>query len=1782
MFKIAKQIRISAKLDKSGFQKELNQLLKKGYDLNLNDGNFKSVVNDITKELNKLKSTLNNVNGNTFDNTASGVNKTKDAVKDLNSELTRMSNKNLSSTSIIADKNGLSEINKYKDGIAQTTSEVIKNGQVTKQVVTENISQFNNLKNQLQSKLNMAKGNSFIDDSVLTNLQMKLNSINTNTPEKEFNELRNAINNLSSSDSGIVRLQNSITKLQERIANIRKNKIDIVDSIEIGEIKQAENEILNLKNMLSQLKTGDVIDGKKISSSINQATNSVRTLENEFRNVNTTASGLTTTMRSIFSYAIGGTGIYAIINSLKNASDVVIELNKNMVDLKKVTDETQQTYNNFLKNMHSVALELGTQSSAMVNATTNWAKTGKNLQEASKLAENTVILTKVGDVENVDTAQTYMLPALQAFNIEAEKSITLIDKYNNVSNNMATTVNDVGDAMSKSASSMSVAGNSLEQTIALIATAESQTKLSGAEVGSALKTLSMRLATFKDTETGEVIPKMAEKIKELSGVDITDLNGQLKNTYDIYTEIGKVYKDLDKNTQMQLNEILGGKLRGNVVSAILSNVSELQRAYDLANNSAGSAMNEFEKYQEGVEYSIDRLKEQVNGLYTSFINSDFLKGLTDGVADAIGMFNELVGTIGSLPTTVTLVTGAMTIFNKSFRENAQILTSSIPLTNSWQSNLLKTETSLKSQIASIKANITQLKSYSLQYSEAGLSTKGFGKNLLSLNGQLALSTAGMVATKVAIIALNTAMSMALTMGISAIISGLGSLIDKIVLTRSELNELNSEFITTNSETNTSKVIDLVNTYEELQNTLSTLKEGTSSYKDVEDKLATTQESILSIYPSASKAIEYNTEAKRLNLEATKKLIDKDLELAKADALDVLEKNDTKTDTGLDKAIEQYQEYYKVLEKVNDLAEKEETKSVNIESKLSDSGELLVNAKDVDVYKKRVESLNDTLEASYEAYKILGVSNDKYAEKAKKVGEALGYTSSQTEELINKLKETDETANETAEALEDINGDGIIDATDQMLKLAETTDEAKTAVQNLGDAFSQLESPIKMLETAIKEFKEYGMVSDDTWSNIITSGNSELIALLGDNENFLKNAEQLYGNLKTQQEELAQQTIRRAQEDVNASNQVIDATNAEISAVENLANAKENISSNSIQKRANMESILASNNANSYAIDESNYINKENSKMRSSFDIANERMRAEKEVVDNNSQNYNADDKNYVSLANSKITSSDSVNNAMIDGTRQMVNSNNSNYSVDAKNYANYINSKIASFRAFAKAQNQGLNLGTLGFKKESEMVIKEFENYKNQVDSIANSISNTVSSYVGSGGVGGVVSHGNIGGGSGSGKKGSPGSSSSTKNEVEDMESLVKRYHDLEDAINDVNNELELNKLLQETASGRNKIKLMEEEIRLYKKQQQAIKDLISEQKKEAQELKNSLSGQGVAFNSQGDISNYNQILASKVNWANSLSGDAKSNAIEQVKALEEAMESYDELVNKTIPSQEQEWESLNATIKEVYKTQADLVVSMEKEISDVIEYELNKRYDKKKEALSKEKELYNKEYEEANFEEEMNTERDKLADIQAEIDKVKNDTSRAGQLRLKQLMEEYEEQQKVINDKIKEQQNQAINDRFDQEEELLDKELEDMTSSENLSKLVAEAISSGMIKIGNETINVQNSMNEMLKETEVGFTNVAIQQSEWIDNLEQIKSLYADINSIMNNAGISSLATYSIGEVSRSRSVNDINITTGGVTIQGNADSATLSEIQNMLNTQVKEIYKNVVKQLS
>lgn len=99
-------------------------------------------------------------------------------------------------------------------------------------------------------------------------------------------------------------------------------------------------------------------------------------------------------------------------------------------------------------------------------------------------------------------------------------------------------------------------------------------------------------------------------------------------------------------------EALAGKQQSNALAAALSNVDILEKSYNEAMNSEGSAMREQEKWQEGLQYSIDRTKASLEELANDLLSSNFLKGAIDSgnkfinILDIIVQKAGLLGTIG--------------------------------------------------------------------------------------------------------------------------------------------------------------------------------------------------------------------------------------------------------------------------------------------------------------------------------------------------------------------------------------------------------------------------------------------------------------------------------------------------------------------------------------------------------------------------------------------------------------------------------------------------------------------------------------------------------------------------------------------------------------------------------------------------------------------------------------------------------------------------------------------------------------------------------------------------------------------------------------------------------------------------------------------------------------------------------------------------------------------------------------------------------------------------------
>lgn len=237
--------------------------------------------------------------------------------------------------------------------------------------------------------------------------------------------------------------------------------------------------------------------------------------------------------------------IYEVISKLGETVQNVKNLDAAMVNLRKVTDETDASYDRFLTRATAKAKELGTTVVDLVDATTNFSRLGFSLSEAEELGQLATIYANVGDLSSIDDATNSMISTMKGFGIEAENASAILDKFNEVGNNFAISSGDIGEALQRSASSMAAANNTIDETIALI-TAANTVVQDATSVGTAFKTISMRIrgATTEMEQAGLDMEGMAsstaelrKEIMALSGVDIMIDDNTFKSTYRIIEEL---------------------------------------------------------------------------------------------------------------------------------------------------------------------------------------------------------------------------------------------------------------------------------------------------------------------------------------------------------------------------------------------------------------------------------------------------------------------------------------------------------------------------------------------------------------------------------------------------------------------------------------------------------------------------------------------------------------------------------------------------------------------------------------------------------------------------------------------------------------------------------------------------------------------------------------------------------------------------------------------------------------------------------------------------------------------------------------------------------------------------------------------------------------------------------------------------------------------------------------------------------------------------------------------
>ena len=129
-------------------------------------------------------------------------------------------------------------------------------------------------------------------------------------------------------------------------------------------------------------------------------------------------------------------GVYDVINVIKQAASTVTELNTQITELAKVSEQSsKQIYADF-DSYADIAKEVRGTISDTIAATADWSKNGYSIPDAKQLAEVSQLYKNVGDGIDINTANESLISTLKGFKLEADQAEHIVDVFNEVSKNI--------------------------------------------------------------------------------------------------------------------------------------------------------------------------------------------------------------------------------------------------------------------------------------------------------------------------------------------------------------------------------------------------------------------------------------------------------------------------------------------------------------------------------------------------------------------------------------------------------------------------------------------------------------------------------------------------------------------------------------------------------------------------------------------------------------------------------------------------------------------------------------------------------------------------------------------------------------------------------------------------------------------------------------------------------------------------------------------------------------------------------------------------------------------------------------------------------------------------------------------------------------------------------------------------------------------------------------------------------------------------------------------------
>ena len=629
------------------------------FKLNLNFANSKQQINEVTKALKNMK-----IDDSSINNT---INDLKNMEIQLASIKTSLNNDNLKTVNlsgIISDGSKVNVILKQlKDGTLEVNKNISSTFTQPQQAIEETKEKIFSLDlaiRKTKANIEIFKNNNNLSEDTTSKLDDVLDQLNVTKSINSLNLLKEKLSVIKSEakaagETGAKSFEltsDEVLKLNTKIAKLKADITSYLNTntkLSSGRVNELNGIISSLSNISNTKRANKelqnlVLSFSKVRSEAKAAGETGVDFFDKFKSINTLLGGMFSSI-AIFS---------TIRNELKEGFNSIVELDSAMIELKKVCEDTNVSFEGFYYKSNDIAKSLGQTTATVISMTADFAQMGYSLKEAMSLTETASKYATISPEMSTEQATNSLIATMKAYDIEAENALDgIASKVNYIGNSFAVTNSDVAEFMRRSASSMASANTSLDETLAL-GESITETTRDAANTGQLLKTVSARLRAINE-ESGLVdssLQTVGADLEKIANVQVYNTDGSLRSMFSIMKDLSTNWDTFTDKQRGDIIETVAGKRYANGINALLSNFESAERALVGLQNSAGGADAEFEKASQSVEFKLNTLKETGTGIWQNVLDSESLKSGIDLLTNLLGVLDgvtSILNTLSSIP-----------------------------------------------------------------------------------------------------------------------------------------------------------------------------------------------------------------------------------------------------------------------------------------------------------------------------------------------------------------------------------------------------------------------------------------------------------------------------------------------------------------------------------------------------------------------------------------------------------------------------------------------------------------------------------------------------------------------------------------------------------------------------------------------------------------------------------------------------------------------------------------------------------------------------------------------------------------------------------------------------------------------------------------------------------------------------------------------------------------------------------------------------------------------------